>query len=459
MSRILHAPSALLPGGWARDVTVALDAAGRIVAVVAGAPAPEGAEALTGRALLPAPGNLHSHAFQRAMAGLTETRGPEGRDSFWTWRARMYAFLEALTPDDVEAIAAQVFVETLEAGYAAVGEFHYLHHGPGGAHYDDIAEMGGRAAAAAAETGVGLTLLPVLYERGGCDGRALEGGARRFAAPPEVFARLHEGAGAALAGLGADARLGVAPHSLRAASPAAVAFAAGLDPAGPVHIHAAEQTAEVAEVEAALGARPVRWLLDEAGADRRWCLIHATQMDAGEVSGLAAAGAVAGLCPITEGNLGDGIFEGAAFRAAGGAFGIGSDSNLRITLAGELAQLESSQRLRDRARAVLCDPGGSTGRALWDGACAGSARALGRDAGAIEAGRWADLVTLDMGALALEGLSGDALLDAWIFAGTGGEVSDVWSAGRRVVTGGRHHARDAVERRFRSVVARLRSAA
>jgi formimidoylglutamate deiminase len=202
----------------------------------------------------------------------------------------------------------------------------------------------------------------------------------------------------------------------------------------------------------------VRWLLDRAGADARWCLIHATHLDGGEVADMAASGAVAGLCPLTERNLGDGIFEGAAYRAAGGAFGAGSDSNLRIDLAGELAQLESSQRLRDRARAVLCDPGGSTGRALWDGACAGSARALCRAAGAIAPGRWADLVALDTGALALDGLEGDALLDAWIFAGTGGEVADVWAAGRRVVTGGRHGARERIEARFRAVVTRLRRA-
>ena len=455
----LFAERALLADGWARDVRVTLGGDGRIAAVEANTRAGAGDERLAGRILLPAPANLHSHAFQRAMAGMTEARGPDGRDSFWTWRSLMYRFVGALTPEDVEAIAAQVQVEMAEAGYAAVGEFHYLHHRPGGGAYDNVAEMAARVAAAAAQTGLGLTLLPVLYMQGGCDGRALAGGQTRFACKDiDAFARLIEGAAAAVGALGADARTGVAPHSLRAVPPELARHAARLRPDDPVHIHAAEQTAEVKEVTAAHGQPPVAVLLDQVGIDPRWCVIHATHMQPGETEGLARSGAVAGLCPITESNLGDGIFDGVRFREAGGAFGVGSDSNIRIGLAEELRTLEYSQRLGARSRAVLAGPG-STGRVLFEGAVAGGARACGRDAGAIEAGRLADLMTLDGECLALAGLDGDMALDGWIFAGDDRVVCDLWSAGRRLVAGGRHYAREAVEARYRAVLARLRDAA
>ncbi|HUF57033.1 MAG TPA: formimidoylglutamate deiminase [Thermohalobaculum sp.] len=445
----IHASRALLPEGWARDVTVTLGEDGRIAGVRSGDRAPAGADIL-----LPAPANLHSHAFQRAMAGRTEARSG-ARDSFWTWRALMYRFLDRLTPEQVEAIAAQVQVEMLEAGYAAVGEFHYLHHQPDGTPYDDLAEMSGRIAAAARTTGIGLTLLPVLYVQGGIDGRALEGGQRRFGNDLDRFARLCEGARAALCRLPGDAVPGIAPHSLRAVPPPVLADAVAAHGEGPIHIHVAEQTAEVDEIEAAWGARPVEWLLTTQPVDALWCLIHATHMTPPEVEEMAATGATAGLCPVTEANLGDGIFDGARFLEAGGRFGVGSDSNVAIGLAAELRQLEYSQRLRDRSRAVLADADRSTGRVLYEGACGGGARALGRDAGAIREGAWADLVALDGDALALAGLDGDALLDGWIFAGDDRVVADVWSAGRHVVGAGRHHARDAVERRFRDAMRQL----
>ncbi|HSF95457.1 MAG TPA: formimidoylglutamate deiminase [Thermohalobaculum sp.] len=454
--RTLFAGRALLAQGWARDVRVAIGADGRIAAVEAGAVPQPGDERLGARILLPAPCNLHSHAFQRAMAGMTEARGPGGRDSFWTWRTLMYRFLEALSPDDIEAIAALVQIEMAEAGYAAVGEFHYLHNQPGGAAYDNPAELAARIAAAAAQTGLGLTLLPVLYVFGGCDGRPLAGGQLRFSCDFARFGRIVEGSVDAVKTLPADTRVGVAPHSLRAVPPDLVREAMYLRPHDPIHIHAAEQVAEVAEVEAAHGARPVALLL-EMGIDARWCLIHCTHMQPAETIGLAKSGAVAGLCPITESNLGDGIFDGSRFRDAGGLFGIGSDSNIRISLGEELRTLEYSQRLGEQARAVLALPG-STGRVLLETALAGGARACGRDAGAIGIGKLADLMTLDGDNLALAGLDGDMALDGWIFAGDDRAVADVWSAGRRLVTGGRHHARDAVEARYRAVIARLRAA-
>ncbi len=453
MRQFLHAAQALLPEGWARDVAVEI-AAGRIVAVRPGAPADAAAERVG--VLLPAIANLHSHAFQRAMAGMTERRGPDPRDSFWTWRRLMYRFLDRLTPDDVEAIAAQVQMEMLEAGYAALAEFHYLHHGPGGARYDNLAEMSERVVNAAAETGIGLTLLPVLYEQGGCDGRALAAGQLRFGNDLNGFVALLEAAGASLGRLPGDAVLGVAPHSLRAVSRASLAAAAALRPAAPLHLHLAEQVAEVDEVCAVYGARPVAWLMANAAVDGRWCLIHCTQMEPEETTRLAASGAVAGLCPITEANLGDGIFDGARYLAAAGRFGVGSDSNIRISLSEELRSLEYSQRLRDRGRALLAAPDRSTGRVLYTGAAAGGAQAAGRAAGAIAPGNWADLLTLDPNHLELAGRQGDDLLDAWIFAADDRVVDRVWAAGRPVVAAGRHVKHAAITARYRKVLARLR---
>ena len=451
--QVLWAEQALLPEGWARDVRVEIGADGRIATVTPGAP--QAGQRLD--ILLPAPANLHSHAFQRAMAGLTERRGPDPRDTFWTWRQLMFRFLDRLTPEDVQAIAAFVQMQMLEAGYACNVEFHYLHHQPGGVPYSDIAEMSARIVAAADQTGIGLTLLPVLYQFGGCDGRGLGPGQIRFGNGLDAFARLHQGAARALAGLPPDARMGVAPHSLRAVSPQGLAAAVAMGE-GPIHMHLAEQVAEVEEVQAACGARPVRWLLDNADVNPRWCLIHCTQMEMDETLALAATGAVAGLCPITESSLGDGIFDGVRWMGAGGAFGIGSDSNIRIALSEELRMLEYSQRLRDRSRAALATAERSTGRVLFEGAAQGGAQAAGRAAGAIVPGLWADLLALDAGGVDLEGRQGDTVLDTWIFAADDGAVAEVWAAGRHLVTGGRHHARDAITAACRATLGRLRNA-
>jgi len=449
---VLHAKTALLPDGWANDVRVEI-AGGRISSVMPGA-APEG-QAVD--CLLPAMVNLHSHAFQRAMAGMTEYRSA-GQDSFWTWRTLMYRFLDRLTPEDVQAVAAMVMLEMAEAGYAAVAEFHYLHHAPGGGVYDDLAEMSARIAAAAAETGLGLTHLPVLYERGGCDGRALTAGQLRFGNDPERFAKLWQAAAKALAPLPADTVLGVAPHSLRAASPEGIAAAAALNPATPIHIHVAEQMAEVTEVMAATGARPVEWLIGNTDLSARWCLIHATQMEPFETEAMAKSGAVAGLCPITEANLGDGIFDGLRFQAAGGVYGVGSDSNVRISLSEELRLLEYSQRLAGKARAMLATEGRSTGRVIYETACRGGALAGGRAAGAIAVGKWADLVALDCSGPDLGASRGDMLLDSFLFAGDDRMVAEVWSAGRHIVSGGHHAGRAGIIARYRQAMARLRAA-
>ncbi len=444
---VIVARQALTAEGWQNDVAITLE--GQRIAAIAPTRAPA-----TVDILLPAPGNLHSHAFQRAMAGLTETGA--GSDDFWSWRTLMFRFLEALDPDDIEIIAAGVQMEMLEAGYAAIGEFHYVHNPPGGGRYDDVAELSNRIVAAAERTGIGLTLLPVLYEVGGLDGRPLQGGQRRFHNTYDSFVRLHEGAAAAVRTLPADARLGVAPHSLRAVPRDDLIAVATFE--GPKHIHVAEQVGEVEEVLAATGRRPIEHLLATVPLDRDWTLIHATHATPDELAAVAAAGAVAGLCPITESNLGDGIFGAVRFVAAGGTFGIGSDSNVRIALAEELRTLDYSQRLAHRARNPLSAGGRSSGRVLWQGAAEGTARALARDAGAIAPGRLADLVALDGDACSLEGLAGDTLLDAHIFAGDDRAVRDVWSAGRHVVCEGRHIARATIEPAFRARLRHLRGA-
>ena len=443
----IKAKTALLPSGWVNDVTLTLKD-GRIAAIGEG-PADTQVDIL-----LPAPTNLHSHAFQRAMGGLTERRGAEPTDSFWTWRQLMFRFLDQLTPEDIQAITAQVQMEMLEAGYAASVEFHYLHHQPGGHAYDNRAELATRIAAAAEQTGVGLTLLPVLYAQGGVDGRALGPGQIRFGNDLDGYQTLWDGAQVAVKTLPADANIGVAPHSLRAVTPDQIRALQSFG--GPIHMHLAEQVAEVEEIEAAYGARPVEWALANVEVDSRWCMIHCTQMTEAETRGLAATGAVAGLCPLTESSLGDGIFNGVTWSDAKGVWGIGSGSNILISLAQELRTLEYSQRLSTLNRAVMATEDRSTGRALFDGACRGGAQAAGRKSGAIEVGAWADLMALDGDATDLIGREGDNVLDTWIFAGTDTRVTDVWAAGRHMVQDGMHIARTEITNAYRETLHRLK---
>ncbi|RYB06030.1 formimidoylglutamate deiminase [Lichenibacterium ramalinae] len=444
----IHFDLLLTSEGWRRDVTVAV-AGGRVSALVPG----RSPGAPSHRIGVPGLPNLHSHAFQRGMAGLTETRGA-GPDSFWSWRDVMYRFALAMTPDDVEAVASELYVEMLEAGFTRVGEFHYLHHAPDGHPYDDVAEMGTRIAAAAGTAGIGLTLLPVFYARAGFDGAPAGGGQRRFACDLDRYAALLAGSERAIAGLD-GANLGVAPHSLRAAAPGELGAVAAMAGGRPVHIHVAEQVKEVEDCMAQRGARPVAWLLDHAPVDAHWCLIHATHMTDAECAALAARGAVAGLCPVTEANLGDGIFDAPRFRDAGGRFGVGSDSNVAIDAAGELRQLEYSQRLARRARNVLAPPGGSTGEALFTAALAGGAAALGQAGAGLAAGAPADIVSLDADHPALAGHGPATVLDAWVFGAGTALVDAVWTRGIQQVAGGRHRHRDVVRRRFAASMARL----
>lgn len=435
---------ALLPQGWAWDVRIEV-ADGTITAVTPHAAA-AGAERIAGIALPGLP-NLHCHAFQRGMAGLSERRGP-AHDSFWTWREVMYRFLSALTPDDVEAIAAFAYMEMLEAGYTAVGEFHYLHHDIDGQPYADLGEMTARIAGAANETGIGLTLLPCFYAYGGFGAATPNPGQRRFINNPDRFEMLLARTREIAKGV-PDCAVGIAPHSLRAVTPDALRAVVNAAPDGPIHIHAAEQTMEVEECVAALGVRPVQWLLDTMKVDARWCLIHSTHMDERETRALAKSGAVAGLCPLTEANLGDGFFNGIDYLAAGGRFGVGTDSNIDIDAAAELCQLEYSQRLKHRGRNVLAQrEGQSLGRVLYESALVGGAQAMGRRIGALEAGKRADIVVLDARHPDLAAAAGDTWLDSYVFTGGRRLIKDAIVGGRHVVKERRHAAHEAITQRY-----------
>ncbi len=447
---LVWARLALIGDEWMQNVALRIGS-GRIVNITPDSPS----AGIRVGLLVPAPANCHSHSFQRAMAGLTEKRGPQG-DDFWTWRRLMYRFLDRLDPDQIEAIAAFVQMEMLEAGYACNVEFHYLHHGLGGAPYDNLAETSGRIAAAAEATGCGLTLLPVHYEFGGCDRRSLGSGQIRFGNDFDRYVGLHDRAGALLAKLPEDTGLGVAPHSLRAVAADDLPRLRQLASGRPFHMHLAEQPAEVEEVLLSYNARPIEWVLERLDPGSDCTFIHCTQMQPHETKGLATTGAVAGLCPLTEASLGDGVFDGVRWMSLSGAVSVGSDSNIRISLAEELRQLDTSQRLRDHSRAAMATPDISTGRRLMQTAAEGGAQAAGRGSGRIEAGAWADLLALDTTHPDLEGLTGDTALDAFVFAGGNEMVGEVWSAGRHVVTGGRHKARDAIANAYRTAVRNLR---
>lgn len=449
----IFAKRALLASGWAENTRVEITD-GVISRILSDTSALAGDTVVD--TLLPALANLHSHSFQRAMAGMTEYR-MAGRDSFWTWRELMYRFTSHLTPEQIEAIAALVFLEMQEAGYASVGEFHYLHHQKDGSPYENLSEHSDRIMAAAKQTGIGLTHLPVLYSYAGVGNKPLEAGQARFGNDVDRFCKLVDRAKESITALPSDCLVGIAPHSLRATSPEDLAKVLQAHGSGPVHIHIAEQPKEVQEVQAGLGARPVEWLLANAPVGQNWCLIHATHMTDEETVDMAATGAVAGLCPVTEANLGDGPFNGAAYMAAGGAFGLGSDSNVLISLTEELRTLEYSQRLRDLSRNVLVPGEGSVGHALYTGSAIGGAQALGRRSGKIESGSLADLLAIDSTHQTLCALRTDQLLDGLVFAAKDVVVTDLWSAGRHAVKEGRHIARDQITSRYRKVMSNLMS--
>ncbi len=395
---------------------------------------------------LPGIANLHSHAFQRAMAGLAE-RQTDPNDSFWTWRETMYAMAARFTPELLHAVASQLYAEMLEAGYTTVCEFHYLHHAPDGRPYAPATAMSDALIAAARETGIRLTLLPVLYMSGGFDGRPLSARQQRFGHVVDDYLRVLD----ALRANEDDAvRVGCALHSLRAVPPEAMRdVLAALPDDARIHIHIAEQVPEVEECVALRGARPVQWLLDNAAVDARWTLVHATHLDDAEVRGIARSGATVAICTTTEGNLGDGLFPLSAYLDAGGAWGIGSDSHISVSPVEELRWLEYGQRLITRRRNIAASMRSpSVGTTLLDGVLASAANGTGFDVRN-------DRIVLDANAPIMAGATAENVIDRWIFSGNANVVRDVEIAGVRVVEDGRHRDREAIAARYREAMKTL----
>jgi formiminoglutamate deiminase len=439
----VFAKSALLETGWARSVRFELEH-GCIRSIQTDAqPHPDDEHH---DIMVPGTPNVHSHAFQRAMSGLAETRGP-ANDSFWSWRTVMYRFALAFRPEQLEAVAAQLYMEMLEAGFTRVGEFHYLHHDQDGQPYANIAEHAERVAAAAAATGIALTLLPVFYAHSGFGGAAPSPQQRRFINSVDGYGRLVAACRSTVESL-PGGRVGLAPHSLRAATPEELTEILAFKAGGPVHIHISEQVKEVEECIVRLGARPVEWLLANAPVDHDWTLVHATHVDEREIAGMGRAEAVVGLCPITEANLGDGIFPAPPFLQQGGRFGIGSDSNIAISLTQELRMLEYSQRLDLRSRNIVADAGQSTGARLLAEAVSGGAQSI-HGGGALKAGGEASFVSLDTSAVPY--LTPEAVLDHWIF-GDGVGIDSVWVLGKKRVSQGRHVDRDRISAQYRQTM-------
>lgn len=443
------------PQGWQDRVSLRADEHGRI-ARRAG-PGVEGDAGLSqGKhppRIVPGIANLHSHAFQRAMAGMGE-RQTDARDSFWTWRETMYRFAARFDPDTLQAVAAQLYVEMLEAGYTTVCEFHYLHHAPDGRPYADAAAMSRALIAAARDTGIRLTLLPVLYMTGGFDGRALDSRQQRFAHGVDDYLHLLD---TLCEDVGGRLHVGACFHSLRAVpAEAMAAVLATLPAAMPVHVHIAEQVAEVDECVAVRGARPVQWLLDNAAVDERWTLVHATHLDVAEVQALARSGATVAICPTTEANLGDGLFPLRAYLDAGGAWGIGSDSHISVSPVEELRWLEYGQRLVTGQRNIAVDSASSSvGEALLRGVGASAARSSGHPVGTLDAGAAADFLVLDSEAAQFAGATADDTIDRWLFSGNRNLVRDVYVGGEQLVAHGRHRDNDAIAARYRGAMRTL----
>lgn len=442
--KTVHFGQALLATGWAEKVRVAIS--GGLIATITVDVEAQGNDDRHAIGL-PGMSNVHSHAFQRGMAGLAEVRGP-GSDSFWTWRDIMYRFVDRIDPDGLRAIAALAYAEMLEAGFTRVGEFHYLHRDPAGVAYANPAELSHAIIAAAADTGIGLTHLPVFYAHSGFGGTAPRHAQRRFVHDLDGFARLLDAVRAGTAAL-PDAIVGIAPHSLRAVTADELGHLQTMAGTGPIHIHLAEQLKEVEDCVAWSGQRPVEWLMDHANIDARWCLVHATHMTGEETVALAQSGAVVGLCPITEANLGDGLFPAVTYQAAGGRFGIGTDSNVLIDMSEEMRLLEYGQRLLARARNIMtAAPGQSTGQEMFEAAVRGGAQALGV-AGGLAVGHAADMISLDSSHVSLVERKGAQIMDSFLFAAGRSAIDGVWRRGTMVVRSGKHVARDAISDRYR----------
>ncbi|HEY2629835.1 MAG TPA: formimidoylglutamate deiminase, partial [Usitatibacter sp.] len=451
-------PAALLPSGWARDVLIEWNDAGVITRVEHGH---SGRGADAAGPVLPGIANVHSHAFQRAMAGLAEFRG-HPTDDFWTWREEMYRLVTRVDPEDVEAIARYLYIEMLRHGYTSVAEFHYLHHDRDGKPYEDRAEMGNRIIAAAGNSGIALTLLPVMYTYGNFRHEPLSPAQRRFGSDPEFVMGMVE----ELSTFNLPdpmLRIGIAPHSVRAVDALMltelVQAATRYDATMPIHMHVSEQTGEVEQCIETHGTTPLDWVSNLVDVNNRWCLIHSTHLTQIEMRSLAGRNVVAGLCPMTEANLGDGIFEFLPWYEAQQPWAIGGDSHVSVSPFEELRALEYSQRLRHRARNMVADElAPDVAANLWLGASAGGAQAISQPTGLIEAGRRADLVVLEGSDLDFTGVSASQALGVAIFSGNSNRVRDVYVGGTLVIREGSHQNEVPAAVSFRNALQKLRSA-
>lgn len=452
MTDKIWANSALLASGWADSVEIKFDASGNIATIAPDLPYSDGDRV---EVLIPAIANVHSHAHQRAMAGLGERAG-DNQDSFWTWRKVMYHYLQRIQPDNLYHIAAQLYLEMLKAGYSCVGEFQYLHHDLNGQAYDDRAEMSLQCLQAATQVGIGFTALPVLYRYGGFGSAPALDGQKRFLNDADGFIETVTSLQSAVANH-RNCSVGFAPHSLRAINRDLLAeVIASLENPAAIHVHIAEQTREVEDCLEWSGKRPVEWLFENFDVDQKWCLIHATHINDQEIAAMADSGCVAGLCPTTEANLGDGFFNAREYFARQGCWAIGSDSHISIDPVEELRWLEYGMRLQTRGRNVLVSEAiANTGRNLFDGAVAGGAQACGRNIGSIAQGNRADFVVLDDEHPRLYGRSKDDLIDSWIFSGNSNLVRDVYIGGNKVIDNGHHADEVTIARNYRSTLDQL----
>jgi len=456
MKQILKFQNALLPTGWVNDLLVQIGDDGNISSLNAGITATANEVSITeiNGSVIPGVANLHSHAHQRAMAGLAEKSGPNA-DSFWSWRKVMYQFMERIQPHHLHAIASQLYLEMLLAGYTHVAEFQYLHHQRNGEHFENIAEMSLQTLNAAQDVGMGITSLPVHYQFGGFGEQSINEQQARFFNKPDTFLQIVESIQAATAGV-ANANLGVAAHSLRASSKESfTTILKSLDSKRemPIHIHIAEQIKEVEDCVSWSGVRPVDYCLNSFPVDENWCMVHATHMSDAEILRLAGTGAVVGLCPTTEANLGDGVFNASAYLNAGGKLGIGSDSHISVSPVEELRWFEYVQRLMHKSRNHLAGgANSSTGRNILDIVVTGGVQACGYAGGAIEVGKRADFVVLDTDHPLLVGRDQDYLLDSWIFSGNVNTVKEVYVGGKQLIKDGHHKFQEQINQRFRDVV-------
>ena len=449
----LFARNAWLEQGWVQNARLHWNSQGDLTHIELDAIAASGEQ--TEQIVVPGMVNLHSHSFQRAIAGMTEIAG-EGPDSFWTWRDLMYKFALAINPDQIHAIAAQLYTECLRHGYTAVCEFHYLHRAPDGAFYGNMAETASQVIDAAQTTGIGITMLPVLYSFADFNQQPLRHEQRRFATNPEQIQQL---IGLLESSRNGQTEVGVAPHSLRAASTAQISEVVdALAPDRPIHIHIAEQQKEVESCIAFSGKRPVELLFDTQKVDQRWCLVHATHLNAHEVSSIAKSRAIAGICTTTEGNLGDGFFPLPDFIAQQGRFGIGSDSHVSQSPVEEMRWLEYGQRLRAQRRNLASVSGQRhVGDFLWKACLDGGAAASGRKVGKLAVGPRADLLVLNADHPNLSGVASTDMLNSWIFTGNDNLVQDVLVGGRWCVKQGRHVRQSEIEQKFKQTMQQLRA--